>query len=105
MKTIVRAQVAHTPGNPFTEESALEAFADGALAFADGRILACGAFADVHYGHPDAQVLDARDTILLPGFVDAHVHYPQIRVIGAMGLELLDWLRAALLARGGPAGR
>ncbi len=93
MKWIVRAQVAHTPRNPFAEDPALETFADGALAFADGRILACGAYADVRAGHPEAEVLDARDTILLPGFVDAHVHYPQIRVIGAMGLELLDWLR------------
>jgi guanine deaminase len=93
MSTIVRAQVAHTPGNPFADDSALEAFPDGALVFAGGRILACGAYGAVRDGHPEAEVLDARDTILLPGFVDTHVHYPQIRVIGAMGLELLDWLR------------
>jgi guanine deaminase len=30
--------------------------------------------------------------ILLPGLVDTHVHYPQVAVIGTMGLELLDWL-------------
>jgi guanine deaminase len=33
----------------------------------------------------------------LPGFVDCHVHYPQIRMIGAMGLELMDWLRLRAL--------
>lgn len=93
MTTIVRAQVAHTPRNPFVSADALETFADGAVAFSEGRILACGPFGHVRDGHPEAEVLDARDTILLPGFVDAHVHYPQIRVIGAMGLELLDWLR------------
>jgi guanine deaminase len=93
MTTIVRAQVAHTPRDPFVSGGALETFPDGAVAFSDGRILACDAFADVRAGHPEAEVLDARDTILLPGFVDTHVHYPQIRVIGAMGLELLDWLR------------
>ena len=37
-------------------------------------------------------MLDRRDCILLPGFVDTHVHFPQIAVIGAMGLQLLDWL-------------
>ena len=37
-------------------------------------------------------MLDRRDCILLPGLVDTHVHFPQIAVIGAMGLQLLDWL-------------
>src|SRR6516164_3420326 len=30
--------------------------------------------------------------LLVPGFVDTHVHFPQIRAIGGMGLPLLDWL-------------
>jgi guanine deaminase len=97
MVTIVRARVAHTPRNPFEEEPALEAFADGAVAFSGGRILACGPWSSVSGGHPDAEVLDARDALLLPGFVDCHVHYPQLRVIGAMGLELMDWLRLRAL--------
>src|SRR5438132_13882203 len=82
MTTIVRAQLAHTPRNPFVDEAALESFSDGAVAFASGRILACGLYRDVHSSYPEAEVLDARDMILLPGFVDCHVHYPQIRVIG-----------------------
>jgi guanine deaminase len=97
MTTIVRAKVAHTPGNPFAGGSALEVYEDGGLAFADGRILGCGGFADVQAGHPGAEVLDARDTILLPGLVDCHVHYPQVRVIGSMGLELMDWLQSRCL--------
>lgn len=93
MSTIVRARVAHTPRNPFECGSALEFFEDGGLAFDGGRILGCGPFGDVRAGHPEADVLDARDTILLPGLVDCHVHYPQTGVIGSMGLELMDWLR------------
>jgi guanine deaminase len=95
--TVIRAKIAHSPGNPFLQEGTLEAFEDGALAFRDGRILACGSSGDVLAGHPGAAVIDARDSILLPGFVDCHVHYPQIGVIGAMGLELLDWLRSRAL--------
>src|SRR5699024_6338709 len=35
--------------------------------------------------------------LLLPGFVDTHVHFPQLRIIGGLGLPLLDWLdRCAL---------
>ena len=92
MTTIVCAQVLHTPRDPFTEADALESFSDGAVAFAGGRILATGGYAGVRAQHRDAEVVDARDAILLPGLVDTHVHYPQIGVIGAMGLELLDWL-------------
>ncbi len=97
MTTIIRARLAHTPRDPFGDESGLESFEDGALAFAEGRILACGGYADVRARFPEAAVTDARAAFLLPGFVDCHVHYPQLRVIGAMGLELLDWLRLRAL--------
>ncbi|MGZ4326486.1 MAG: guanine deaminase [Solirubrobacteraceae bacterium] len=97
MVNIVRAQVAHTPRNPFVEEGALRAFADGAVTFSGGRILACGPWSSVSGAYPDGVVLDARDSLLLPGFVDCHVHYPQVRMIGAMGLELMDWLRQRAL--------
>ena len=29
--------------------------------------------------------------LLLPGFVDAHVHHPQTEMIGAFGEQLLEW--------------
>jgi len=90
--TILRARIAHTPRDPFTTEGALETFDDGAVAFAGGTILATGAATEVLEQHPDADVLDRRDCVLIPGMVDTHVHYPQIPVIGAMGLELLEWL-------------
>ncbi len=35
---------------------------------------------------------DVRDGVLLPGFVDSHVHFPQSRIIGAASGPLLDWL-------------
>ncbi len=42
-------------------------------------------------------MIDLRDGILLPGLVDTHVHFPQVRVIGALGMPLLEWLdRCAL---------
>jgi guanine deaminase len=97
MSTIVRAQVAHTPRNPFVDEGALQGFLDGAVAFEDGRIVACGVFGDVRARYSDALVVDERDAVLLPGFVDCHVHFPQLRVIGALGLGLLDWLRSVAL--------
>jgi guanine deaminase len=35
---------------------------------------------------------DQRGRLILPGFIDTHVHMPQIDVIGSYGTELLDWL-------------
>ena len=92
MTTILRARVAHTPRDPFATTDALEAFDDGAIAYDDGTITDVGAFEAVHARNPHATVEDRRGCIALPGFVDTHVHFPQIPVIGAMGLQLLDWL-------------
>ena len=40
----------------------------------------------------DAKVDDWSGKLILPGFIDAHIHYPQTRVIGSYGAQLLDWL-------------
>lgn len=36
------------------------------------------------------------DPIIIPGFVDAHLHLPQFDSIGVAGLELLDWLQQVI---------
>lgn len=97
MAVILRGLIAHTPKNPFREAQALQAFSDGGLAFQDGQIVALGGFAQVRAQFSDAQVYDCREGVLLPGLVDTHVHYPQTRVIGAMGYSLLDWLEKRTL--------
>ncbi len=95
--TLIRAQILHTPRDPFAHADALEAFSDGALVFEDGVILATGDYERVHAAYPGATLTDARDAILLPGLVDTHVHYPQLPIVGAMGLQLLDWLQTRAL--------
>jgi guanine deaminase len=87
----------HTPRDPFAAPDALEAFSDGALAFAGGRIVALGSFEQVRREHPDAELIDRRGAILLPGLVDTHVHFPQLAIVGAMGLGLLEWLEQRAL--------
>ena len=41
---------------------------------------------------PDWQRVDHRGRLLMPGFIDTHVHCPQLDVIGSWGAGLLDWL-------------
>ena len=36
--------------------------------------------------------IDHRGRLILPGFIDSHVHSPQLDVIASYGTELLDWL-------------
>lgn len=40
----------------------------------------------------DFRKLDRRGQLLLPGFIDTHVHCPQVDVIASWGAQLLDWL-------------
>ena len=89
---LYRARVFHTPVNPFEYEHAMEHFEDGAIAVDGDKIASCGYFDDLQRFHPTALVIDCRPGIILPGFVDCHVHFPQVNVIGAMGLQLLEWL-------------
>ncbi|HEV7253316.1 MAG TPA: guanine deaminase [Mesorhizobium sp.] len=65
---------------------------DGALLIEDGRILAAGAHADLVPQAQDASVIDHRPHLILPGFIDAHAHFPQMQVIASFGTELLEWL-------------
>ncbi|MGX9118333.1 guanine deaminase [Mesorhizobium sp. BHbsci] len=66
---------------------------DGGLLLRDGRIVAAGAYADVEKKVDEgAKKIDHRPHLLLPGFIDAHAHFPQMQVIGSYGAELLDWL-------------
>ena len=41
---------------------------------------------------PDARLVDHRPHLILPGFIDAHAHFPQMQIIASYGAELLDWL-------------
>jgi guanine deaminase len=66
---------------------------DGAVLVRDGKIAASGDYSTVSaLAGPDAEIIDHRPHLILPGFIDAHMHYPQMQVIASYGAELLDWL-------------
>ena len=94
---LLRATVFHTPGNPLADEGILACHWDGGLLIRGGHIAGCGNYAALRAAYPDISVVDFRGGFLLPGFVDAHVHFPQTRVLGNLGLSLLDWLEQCAL--------
>ncbi len=91
MKTIYRARIFHTPKNPFNGAE-LVFFEDGGLVVENGRIETVGGFKTIYEKYPHSKVVQYQNSFIIPGLVDSHVHYPQIPIIGTMGLRLLDWL-------------
>lgn len=91
-----RGEVLHFLSDPGTDASpaSFEHFRDGVLIVRDGRIDAAGPadalLARLPVGTP---ITLHPDCILMPGFIDTHIHYPQVDVIASGGRELLDWLR------------
>jgi guanine deaminase len=94
--TLFRGTVLDTPDDPFAG-GALRADADAGLLVRSGVIVERGPYAELHGRHADEEVVDLTGGLLLPGFVDTHVHFPQVRATGGLGMPLLDWLdRCAL---------
>ena len=66
---------------------------DGALLVSGGRISASGDYAAVRQVAPEgAPEIDHRPHLILPGFIDCHMHFPQMQVIASYAGNLLEWL-------------
>ena len=75
------------------EQDSARFFRDGLLVVKNGVIEDFGTFNDVVRRHPDLPVTHLPGRLILPGFIDGHIHFPQVRVLGAYGAQLLDWLQ------------
>jgi guanine deaminase len=94
---LLRAPLFHTPRNPFRDSTALESHLDGGLLIREGRVAGCGDYGTLRDENPNVPTVDLRGGFLLPGFVDTHIHFPQLRVLGGLGRSLLDWLEHCAL--------
>lgn len=90
--TIVTGQVLSFVGTPFDGDPTGAAQVHEALAMAAGKILGLGTRAALRAAHPTARIEDRGDQVIMAGFVDAHVHYPQTAMIASWGKRLIDWL-------------
>jgi guanine deaminase len=93
--TAVRGRLVCLRDDPFVVGSAgaLVHEADGLLLCRDGLIEAAGNWTALRDRVPDGvQVQHYPGALIVPGFIDSHVHYVQTGVIGAGGAQLLDWL-------------
>ena len=65
---------------------------DALIVMRDGVITEFGAASDFLDTLPEGIAVTTYDNcLILPGFIDCHVHYPQTQIIGVYGKHLLDW--------------
>ncbi len=90
----LRARVLHFVDSPNAAgDQAWEYWPDGLLHVVDGKIAEVGNAEDLLPQLPqDTLVKALPNHLVLPGFVDTHVHYPQLNMMGAYGEQLLEWL-------------
>ncbi len=70
-----------------------EYFPNGTLLLEDGHIKAVGLRSDLQDSIPDgAECVDYGNNLIVPGFIDTHIHFPQLDMIASYGEQLLDWL-------------
>lgn len=86
----VRGSVLHLLGAPGSA-GAHEYFPDGVLLLEDGHVVQAGPRGSVAIP-PGAEIHDRPGALIVPGFVDTHIHYPQIDIVAAHGRDLLAWL-------------
>lgn len=92
--TVLLGQTLSFRSSPFdapVEESVRhETF--GAVYIEAGKIMDAGPRDRVLKAHPQAKVRAYGDKLILAGFVDSHVHFPQTAMIASWGKRLIDWL-------------
>jgi guanine deaminase len=94
--TLFRGTVVDTPEDPFAG-GRLRVDHDAGLLVHEGTVVARGGYDEVRATAPDDEVVDLRGGLVLPGFVDTHVHFPQVRAVGGLGMPLLEWLERCAL--------
>ncbi|MBY6200794.1 guanine deaminase [Maritalea mobilis] len=94
-KRLILGQVLEFSGDPVREgPGAARHRRRGAVLVADGHIGAVDEADTLRAAHPEAAVTDHGDHLILPGFIDAHAHYPQTAIIASWGKRLIDWLNS-----------
>ncbi|MGI9247951.1 MAG: amidohydrolase family protein, partial [Woeseiaceae bacterium] len=95
MRQAIRSSILHCLSDPGDQSlaSAYEYFDDGLLIIDNGDIAAAGPAETLLEGlAEDVLLTEYPGKLIVPGFIDCHVHFPQLDIIGSYGEQLLDWL-------------
>ena len=91
---IFRSAILHFLEDPsiVKEADAYQYFEDGILVLDNGKVKEVGDAANLLGKYPHADSVDCANSLIVPGFIDSHIHYPQTEIIAAYGGQLLEWL-------------
>jgi guanine deaminase len=93
IRTVLRARLLDFVADPSTTSGAVRYVEDGLLVMEGGRIVASGDAAQVRSTlRADDAIVDRRDCLVTPGFIDTHIHLPQVDIIASPAPGLLQWL-------------
>lgn len=95
MKQIIRGQIFDFLKNPADCNNKSECYRfldDGALVIESGYIKEVVPFDNIKNRYNDYDLIDYSDYLVMPGFIDTHIHYPQMQIVGSYGKQLIDWL-------------
>ena len=91
----IRSAALTFKADPFLVESA-NAYhyeSDALIVIEDGKIKSFGPYDQLKSLLPsNIEIKTYKDSLVLPGFIDTHIHYPQTQIMGAFGKQLIDWL-------------
>jgi guanine deaminase len=95
MLKVYRGELLHFLADPAKVEleSSYQYIEDGLLIIKDGLVEKVGDAAEL-LPRLDAsvEVTHYQNGLIMPGFIDTHVHYPQTEMIASYGEQLLEWL-------------
>jgi guanine deaminase len=87
-----RASILHFPNQSRSPKQDYVYFEDGLLVTRNGKIEFVGEFKTHINQYAEATFHDYSGKLLLPGFIDSHLHFPQTEMLASFGEQLLDWL-------------
>lgn len=94
-RTAHRGRIVHALRDPGSTgaKNAIAYFEDGCLLVENGVVLACDHWAKMQPDPDHWQIKVHENSLILPGFIDTHVHFAQTDIIGGYGEHLLHWLQ------------
>ena len=94
MIKVIRSSFLDFIDDPFytSETASVRYLEDGLLVIENGKIKDFGTYEQLHEKYVGIDAIAYPDKLIMPGFIDTHIHYPQTAMVAAYGEQLLEWL-------------